>query len=237
MSARDPETGQFVSGNDMEGIEYADHEVQAISGVLTTDRGLDSDEDTATAEVFEQLNPVSERGIDSDQIAELVAMYRKATIRYGNSGGQSFGNSFFGEASLGVNISGESEEFTSLSQNAPTAESQDITPGNEDANDFLFRVANINEPGILDGVSIGGSVAFLGDNGEGGGGQQDYSERYVNFRDEFGSGPYVDRTDDLTLFEELEVNGSTSQCELEVSYILYWNTETVPEARRNFGRP
>lgn len=217
--------------------EYADHEVQAVSAVLTTDDGLSSTEDSATAEIFKNFDPVSDRGLDSDEIAELVGMYRKATLRFGNVDGQSFGNSMFAEGSLGVNIAGESEEFSSLSANAPTAERVDVTPDPDTADSFLSRFASIDEPGILDGTSIGGSLPYIDGGGAGGSGQQEVTERWFNFRDTFGSGPFLDATDDLTLFQELEVNEVIDQAEFELAYILYWDTETVPEARRNFGRP
>jgi hypothetical protein len=205
--------------------------VQVISGVVTTDDGLPSGDDSQQLESFEQLNPVSPRGIDSDEIAELVAMHRVAVIRFGNVDSQSFANSLFGEGSLGININAEAEEPTSISANAPTAE---IT----DEGDFVRRIASINEPGTLDNYGVGGSIPYVdASSGAGGTGQAMAKERFFNFKNNLGTGPYVDYTDDLSLFQELEVNEVTDQAELETRYTLYWSVEEMPEGRASFSRP
>lgn len=191
-------------------VEYADHEVQYIGTNVSTTDGTSVDEEV-------NIEPVSQRGIDSDELAELVAMYRTASIQPASSAAA--GENTEAETGLGLNLSGASESPNDASSQAT------ILDTNESG--ASLRVGEIDDPGVLDQV-----VAQV----FGGTGATSTTERFVNFREVFGSGPFVDKTDDLTIYGELQPDG-TNQVKMETNYLLYWNVEEMPDGRASFSRP
>lgn len=217
---------------DTGGTEYADHEVQVIGANPTANGGSP---ESVQVEVPQELyDPVSERGIDSDELAELVAMYRSAHlyVPQDENTGQSREGAGLAEFNLGINLSGKSELPTDGFTNAPTSSEETIENGN-------LRRFNTNEPGALDHSTISVTPGFTGDTGasSSSGSAGVNVERFINFREEFGSGPYVDRTDDLTIGAEIQKFDMVSGLDLEVRYTLYWNVEEMPEGRASFARP
>jgi len=221
-----------VAGHDSGELEYADHEVQIVGMRFNvpTDSGPN-----AIGKGVDQKEPVSQRGLDSDELAELVAMYRSANlvIDSEDEGSQTFVGSAEVESNLGINLSGPSEFPTDLFTNSSTSEN---LPDDGDASAFTF---NENDPGVLDYHAMHAEPGFIsGTEGAGGPGQETGpSERFINFRDNFGSGPYLDRTDDLTVASEIETIEVTGNVKYEVIYTLYWNVEEMPEGRASFARP
>lgn len=203
---------------DMEssGVEYADHDVQALSFQITTPGSAQDNEFILTTE------PVQERGIDNDELAELVAMYR--TVRLTPSDEQTASNvtaqGISGEANFGINNDQKSEQLTDL----PANNTLILEDGPVDG---FGAIGGSTDPGILDGVGLAGfETSSSGPT----------AERFMNFKHELGSGPYVDRTDDLVFAGE--VNSRTEDnLILEYSVILYWNTTEMPEGRPSFARP
>lgn len=191
------------------GFEYADHEVQTI-GITETNEG------EAENSFETKVEPVSERGIDNDELAELVYMRRIGGVFL--IGGQAGEEQVNAEAGLGLNLSGDSENPTQLATNATIFENGDVFLGES------------TDPGTLDTFmysavppqSVGTTM-----------------EREVNFRETFGSGPYVDKTDDITIYTETEssAGADSDDFKLELVYQLYWNVEEMPEGRASFSRP
>lgn len=209
--------------------EYADHEVQVIHGRIGTDGvGVDGEVD----EVLE-YEPVSDRGLDSDELAELVAMYRSVTLVVTDE--QADTQTEVGQAlleyGLGINLS--EQEF---------AEQSGPQQGGTELNVDTGQVAvnNYAEPGVLDtinevSVRAGAAPTTDQDIDTGGNGQE--FARFMNFADAFGSGPYVDRTDDITAHFEVGHDNLSGSTAAYFSTILYWSVEEMPEGRASFARP
>ena len=201
-----------INMGDSGDVEYADHEVQALNFQVSTD---------GTVAAFEQqfeTSPVSERGIDSDELAELVAMYRYVSLQTQGPQDQTSQDTLSGEVNLGINTTGEEEALTDLGANATIEEVEQ--------NGATARLGGLDDPGVLDGASINGFVAT----------HVGQSERFLDFQDTFGSGPYVDKTDDLVVQGEIATDG-TDRVKIEVVYLLYWSVEQMPEGRASFARP
>lgn len=200
---------------DMSGFEYADHDVQVVAA---KPRFLGGNAGNEIDDVI-QLEPVSNRGVDSSAVAELVAMYRYASIRT-QEGSNAEAVHF--EADLGINLT-DSELPTNLTNNATNELIEASSTGTYEG-DGAISISNFEEPGVLDTLS---ATAFI-----------DWSEqRQYNFREELGSGPYMDRTDDLSIHLELEAQGQTGPVEAEIYYVLYWNVQEIEGQRQRFARP
>lgn len=211
MVHRDPQTGQFVEG-DGDSPEYADHEVQALGVNINQDTQGNNDK-------ILDFNPVSERGIDSDEVAELVGMYRFGSLQLQAEQDQTDQDAVVGEMSLGINTQAEQEQLHDASERANIREAGD--PGEN------LKIGEISDPGVLDTFQLS-TVNAIGAAGT--------AERFLDFRGTFGTGPFVDRTDDLVIGAEAS-NTAGDRFKLEGSYILYWNVHEMPEGRASFARP
>lgn len=214
--------------------EYADHDVQVVTNQVTIDcQAAGNDE----AELLDQLNPVSNRGIDTDEVAELVAMRRHVSAAYNAEAGvQTELNSVEVEADLGINL-GQSEVPANANQESPTTSDRRLIK--EPDNLVAARGANYDEPGALDSTKViaGGSFNELADGTGGASDPGKVQESMINFRHQFGSGPYIDQTDDLTVFLEVEGFNTNGLAIGESTYELYWDVHEMPEGRASFASP
>jgi len=215
------------------GTEYADHEVQVLT--LRGANGADDQSNQGELDEIKNFEPVSERGIDSDELGELVAMFRTASINLRDFTGLSTDEvgSVHVEGDLGANL--QDGELPSQVTNNPTAES-------DPTKDLLYTTGNYSEPGVFDTFKLSAEPAFADvTNGIAGTGDQSgsHSERFINFRDNFGTGPFLDRTDDLSGHIEVEFNNfqTDATLDVEIKYFLYWAVEEMPECRASFSRP
>lgn len=231
---------------DMSGgsTEYADHEVQVITNQMSGN-GSGANDSSETATLLDQLEPVSNRGLDSDELAELVAMYR---VHFLDTDGvvrnnQTEAGQVDSESAIGINLSEDEFPTQANANNATSAERRLI----ENQNDLVGnpRGANYSEPGALDFTRAQTTTGFYeliegpdtsGPQGSAGAGGVT-KERFIDFRTIFGSGPYVDRTDDVSVFAELQATNVVGEPTVESGYILYWNVEEMPEGRASFARP
>jgi len=222
--------------------EYADHEVQVLGKKVNVSsdlgEGFDETQNVNEGETIFEFQPVSDRGLDSDELAELVGFYRVVKTRIQGAGANDVNSEANAEGSLGINLG-----FGDL-PNRTVTNGEDVTDSSELSGDEIIgRVGalNLNEPGVLDTWAQSTNVGFS-DPASGVGGSSQNStpnERQMFFPDTLGSGPYVDRTDDMTLQLELEIADFTIDVayEIEVTYILYWEIHEMPEGRASFARP
>lgn len=218
-------------------VQYADHDVQVITNQVSVNGSGGSDSIT----MLDQLNPVSNRGLDSDELAELVAMYRFHYVDIDDEIAEDQNNpgAMDSESALGINLS-EPEVPNQANANNATAEDRRVIEATDETIINNVRGSNYDEPGALDFTRLqttSGFVVTATDNGSGSGAGSKTSERFVNFRDAFGSGPYVDQTDDITVFIEASPNQLDAQGAVETGYTLYWNVQEMPEGRASFARP
>lgn len=186
-----------------DGVQYADHERQVIAVNLTLGAGEEADTDT-------DLDPVGERGIDPDEIAELVSIRRTAV---------SDGGEF--EFDLGLNL-GFDEYPTQAASNLQSGNQLEVIDGNPQGQEL----SNYSEIGALDS----GNHCADGQRDE-----HQFSEYYENLPENYGSGPYVDATDNLSLHVEAD-NGTGSTRDYRLVYILTWNVEEADDRIPRFSR-
>jgi len=219
-------------------IEYADHEVQVLSGRLTVE-GTSSNS-APSGDYIHNTEAVSDRGIDSDELAELVAMYRTVSITVTDeqSSGQAEPANVAAETTLGINL-GPDELPTRTAEVGTDVTNDPATIVVNDQGEGTFAVANFEEPGVLDVSRIQAKPGFEGAGGGGSGSYSTTAERSAHFQQDFGSGPYLDRTDDLSLSVEINPENIADglDAQVEITYILYWNVEQMPEGRASFARP
>lgn len=215
--------------------QYADHEVQTIGVRLI----CEAEWNDGVIEPRLEFEPVHEFGIDNDELAELVGFYRNATIRFQltqDNTQTELGDVNF-ESDFGINVTeedvvGSADEFTIDTQ-------EDLGPATVNDGTFNGRaIGGVHDnPGQIDHVQFYGSPSFNSSSGAGGPGNGQEQDRTFFYPDKLGSGPYVDRTDDLVMLPEIEFQNCVSRVEAEITYILYWNLEEMPEGRASFARP
>jgi len=191
-------------------VEYSDHEVQNISALLT---GISPGDE---ADTFTRLEPLGQRGLDPNEVAELVALYRIVAAPNG-------------ETEVDLMINGSKDESPSNAAGNITTGFLDGAP--EDANgNNQGPLANYMDNGVLDtGAALNDPDPITATN------QSGY---FVNFRSEFGSGPYVDANDDLGLHIEFDVPSDAPNSEtMQVIYRLYWHVVEVSDGIPEFGSP
>lgn len=213
--------------------EYADYEVQVAQLEVQVDGEADGGPTTGDIDLIEQTEPVSDRGIDSDELAELVAFRTMLDTRIfsDNVEDQNQLGSVEYEADVGINL--QNAELPSQSaNNNTTAELQ--TFGNGEA-----TLINYSEPGVLDTFRYVEQAGFDDTtNGSGGpGATSAVTPRHINYRDLLGTGPFVDRTDDLTLSVEVSKSNVLSAAQGKLTFIGYWDVHEMPEGRASFARP
>lgn len=230
-----------MAGSD-HGDEYSDYETQSISlrqEITSADAGsspsLSDDRIVVT-------DPVSERGIDRDEIAELVGFRRYATAY---SKGEEEANTtqaglILAEGDLGINLN--PEELPT--QNTVGSESLDtVTGADTSQKGGILRGKILDAPGVLDSYTLAGTPSQgPNDNitdpaGGKGSGSFMNAERQIYLRDWFGTGPFLDATDDVTIHTEIDPTNVNTNVVTEVQYQLYWHVTEMPEGRSSLGRP
>jgi hypothetical protein len=205
---------------------YGDIEVQTID-VVGAFVGNGNEKDGIVKDVT--VDPAG--GLERDELAEIVAMDAKVTtstrddaednqdqIGHLRCDHRLFINEVSGDAPQSVNVT----EFGSPSLFDNTAGPNPIF---DDAG-FLFIFNQVTAP-----------QAF-GNNGEGSGGKSNPTNMFrVNFRDEFGGGPIVDRFDDINYQMALNATNVVTLCKSEARIQLYYSVEEVEGAVNAFGRP
>lgn len=213
------------------GLEYADHETQVLYCQNSISQNTD---ETFERETEIQYDPVSERGLDNDELAELVGFYRVVNVLAKNEQGatQTQVGEVGAEVALGINLTGQ--EFPN--------QSNFNNGGEEVLNDDTGSVSknNYSEPGAIDvsgPIAVKPGAAPTTDSDITAGSQSFNEQRTFFFPDRLGSGPYLDATDDLSLKVEATKENVSAGTLVEVIYILYWDVQEMPEGRASFARP
>lgn len=191
---------------DTDGVSYSDHEKQIIAANLVVDTGEEAD-------TFTDIEPVGERGLDPNEVAELVSLRRIAVIAAGES-----------EGALGINSTSE-ESPTNAPSNLQTGKRLTIESGNLPEEDTFLSSYEALES--LDSYVLGQEPQETG---------RAVTEREVNFQEMYGEGPYVDTNDKLGLHFEAE-NNSGTKTTYPLIYELVWRVEESAESIPRFSRP
>lgn len=244
MSMRDPETGQFMSADGSE-ADYSDYEYQQIEiqhPITNSDGG---DEESATALSF-GVEPLGARGgLDTNEVAELVAMRYQVIIEPEPDGTQQT----VGQVEFRGSIGSDLDSLRDI-VNGGGAGTADNAIGPADAilsdPDGVYDARDSN-PGQIDEFSRAEvfevfqetfTLAHQGETGPGGGAGLSSSEkRSVNFRALTGRGPVLDASDELSIATTLIKDNVFPTISGIVSVHLVWDVATVDDAGRAFSVP
>jgi len=209
---------------------YSDHEYQWIRHRVRFLSGADAGPDLAEAEQ-PQFEPTT-RGLDTDELAELREVYVSASTRHQNNdaSSQSEVGEVIGQGSFGINLDGG--EFLRPGSNSIF---RDVDGSGTD--DLEIQVDDQEEPGLLGEFSTTATAGFVdATNGPGGSGSAARQQYRLTFGP-VGSGPVVDRTDDLDLRHRLIVRNQVTECLSEVVLGLRWRPMTVEGGRAKLAFP
>lgn len=174
----------------------------------------------ATDENTEEFN-VTERGLDNDEIAELIA-FRYDVACFSEDHENDVGSS--GVFTLGAGYNLVQDEFLSYQPDILNLSNTEITTKDTDEQGQIFSSA----------VSIGRNTDDdASGSAAGATGQRDAG--IVNYRDLFGSGPYLDSTDDLRIRIQGRSDPGVTAISTELRLSLYYLVGEVEGTRATFG--
>lgn len=218
---------------DTSGDNYSDFEVQHIRHSLerTVFGSVVPNGEFALERSFEPTT----NGLDRNELAEIVGMRRQAAAFVYDEGSNAPGvGKFFG--GLGINVSGQ--EWLWAGQEESSVPSGDLasgsaaepqerydTDGNGDL-DFTERFKDTDERGLLDSFVTNGAEKSTG------GIVSDY---FVNFRELFGQGPFIDANDDIDTYMFIEADDLGDSFEAYQVYQLYYKIHEAEDSRPIFG--
>lgn len=213
----------------MSGASYSDHEIQHIKNGLAFLDGADAGPNTSVTDE-NQFN-VTERGLDNDELAELV--YLRADIAlYSNSvGDQTTRNIIIANTDFGANLAGQ-ENLNAFS----TSEDFDVDDSGTD--DFSRFEHVTDEAGQFYSEELHAGIGFR-DTGNSVGANQSIDRVQIEmpFRAITGGGPFLDSTDDLTSRFNMSVSNAIDSAKLTERIYLVWDVDTVEGGRAAFGKP
>lgn len=216
MVHRDPHTGQFVADDDGQAIQYADFEFQHIRVQSVSPSG-DATGDSASDRSYDILGG----DLQHDEVAMLANVRAVLATEITSSpadDSQDEAGTFGGKAELGVNIDGTERA---------TSDQRDPNYGDED------------NPGIISVMQTGSSSTPFVDTsaGAGGGGGAPHDRHEIDFLDWYGSGPYLDKSDNLTIRVEVSNQNTVAEVTSQAYYTLGFYVLEVDDIRPTFGAP
>jgi len=219
--------------------EYSDHEVQICGLNTKLDKDVSANDQV---EVVENYDPVEPRYLDNNELAELVYLRIRAQISEGGLGGIFGGDlspaKYFGEFSIGINLSKDEHQIQAFNNGPNAFESTDPA---EDPSGILqqYRGYTGEQGGQLDSYRTS-CVTVFEDETSGAGGVNDNGAVYENTIDyrnsAFGTGPVLDSTDELSLFQETGKSGEVaSNITHDVNVLAVWRIHEVEGVRPEFS--
>lgn len=209
---------------------YSDFEIQHITGQAQKLNG------TGGSEWDYITEPLDQNGIDNDEVAELV-YYKRTLSMYVRQDGTVGSNdgSAKGEFGFGINLPNADAHLLNLTGDGVTLDPNEV---NADQGDFL--VNSVDDPGILDSETVA-VTRDKANTTDGVGAGAEYSEPTIwelNMRDAFGRGPFLDRSDDLSLFVEINNYGiDNARVDIAVDIKLVWDVHEVDGGRASLAPP
>lgn len=208
-----------VNPDGPDGVTYSDHEVQHIRHDLDIDETFSGSTETVT----EEFN-ITERGLDNDELAELVHF----TVRTGIiQGGQATDDPNPGfvrmESGAGFNLAGS--EFLLDSPN-----SESITTG------LTEFTRNTDEVGQVWSVQLSSTAPnFDSTNGAAASDEGNILQYSIDYRDKFGSGPFLDSTDDFNSKHVVTAENLDAAMRVISIYTLVYDVQELERGRSRFG--
>lgn len=218
-----------MSIQDSGGMTYSDHEVQWIRNSMTFRDAADSGPDTNVTDEA-QFN-VTERGLDNDELAELVYLRADISLAINSVGDQTTANAFNAFTDWGANLAG--------TENLLTDDSKEFFDVDDSGTDDFVREERVtDEAGEFVSEILRATIGHRDTaNSVAGGADNDRVQVEIDFRDVYGGGPFLDSTDDITNRVFFDVNNAIDSATLDQILTLGWRVETVEGGRAAFGRP
>lgn len=236
MPYRDPETGRFVAHDDHDHDHhhhrsFADHDIHHIRHDLRFLPSADAGPNVVHTE--DRDWEITERGLDPDELAELVGLRVSATIGTDvDPISQDEIGHITGWFQTGFNLSGD--EFL-VSQGTQATEDFDVD-GSGTA-DFRSFTRDTDEVGQLTADRLDGYLGYSDTtDGTGGAGGMPELNYVLNFRQMFGMGPIVDAADDFSTMVGLDINNVVAGATAKMTVSAYYEVEEYEHGRSRFGR-
>lgn len=214
-----------------ESAAYSDFEVQHATAQL----GITDDDTVGDAEVVYSLEPLG-GDLDNDEVAQLVAMRRTAfgKIKVDGSFQTATGQMSF-EGGTAINTPNR-DQFI---QNRTGDNEGQIDVIDQEGDAFELNSTEFEEPEQLDYFSNALAAPF-NEATDGSGGSNPvgfFEERFVDFAELFGEGPYLDRTDQMNIFMEMDKSNVTYGGRLQTQLTLYWDVFRLDDTRSTLAPP
>lgn len=214
---RNPDTGQFESTkDDMPVYEYADWEFQHIRVQSVSPSGSASGDDAS-----DRSYDILGGDLQHDEVAMLgnirCVLFAEVTESPADDS-QDEAGTFGAKSELGINIDGVERA---------TSDQRDPNYGDED------------NPGIVAVLGTGSSAVPFVDTsaGAGGGGGAPHDRLDVNFIDWYGSGPFCDKSDNITVRTEISNQNTVVEVTAQAYFTIGWLVYEVDDIRPTFGSP
>jgi hypothetical protein len=212
---------------------YSDFEFQR----LDTEIGFDGVGNSETTTVrFEAEVIENQGGLESDEIAELVAIHRDVHVAGDDFGSATTENTLPGNTEYrGVFGADLGEDDLVNSPSAPNREGE-VLDGPDVSSTSAITLTE--EPGVFDFWDVVCHPGFADNaNTLGGGASLQSEQRTINFREMYGRGPILDPADDLSIVGFVVNNRQEYNVEAVARVECVWDISTVEGQRKQFALP
>lgn len=213
---------------------YSDIEVQNFSGALRIGPG-----DSGTQVEASRSTDPTEHGLDNNEVAELIGFDRQITVYHAPNGNQTEASVAYIEYGMGADLgsSGDLDPFL-VNLSGDGTEWEADTEGNniEPASNQLYED---DDAAQLDFTAVPLHIGFSsGAEGFGGPGSGATDRREVNYHDLYDHGPVFDRTDDISIGAEIDLDSNgADQVLLNLTLQLRWRVYEIEGYRAEFDFP
>lgn len=217
-----------ISGGGDDGrTGYSDHEIHHVRQGLNV---LENQDAGNFAETNASQFEITQRGLDNDELAELVAFRVQYGVALGPVSSQTAPGTVRVEFGAGYNL--QDEEFLQV---GGTFTTEDIDSSGTD--DIQTVEADTDEVGQIWAAQTGATLPIDDStDGPGAGADVEFDNEMVDFRAMLGGGPILDATDDFTPRVRVDQNNAGVRVEAQAVYTLYYDVETMEGGRPRFGR-
>lgn len=238
MSARDPETGQFV-GSDGSDVDYSDFEFQHFEVAQRSDPGGGQSIDDYASASFDPLASIG--GLGNNEVAELVAFELEVALIADDTGPGNQDVATVGKMAgvMGANLSTDSEgDLLRPDTNGNMDVNGLDSLGDTDGSDTSLNGEERVEGRRFQLFSAQCGVPFDDVNNSLGGNYQSESGHYDrNYRTLTGRGPVLDYSDEMVIVNRTQVGDTVIGVDAEIRGSLVWDVAEVSDAGRAFSVP
>lgn len=209
---------------------YADYELQQI-GYETS--AIGSDENVRT---FHSHEPVRDRGLENDEVAELVAgvFFAQCSLDDFESNATQKPGSAEHKGTWGANLNfPETGAGDWVTEETNPTNGQNIATVSGGSTRFEQDEPGVFENFLCTAISPHQDTA----NQQAGGGSAETVQWSMNYRNMFGRGPILDASDELTLGVAVVRNETSFTAEGTFTARLVWDVSTVEDERKEFALP